>query len=602
MTLDNQDSQDQSSNNTLFKLPIEYLDTKRVLDNHIIEDLELSQKQLDVNSPQDSSNLTDHTRSHDGLLNEIYQPKSIIAKEYLYKQSQFYTSDKHFLKDTQKILKKWKILSNDVRDKQTNCFDKTYNLWKTMKEDTTFIEKYFYVDIERFSFLNKSSLFLQILSIYNLFSPVLSLLLPVILMIVPFFMLKINGVDLTIESYIKVLSNLLSKHALGNIFTVMREASWEKRVYGIISILFYMFQIYQNTLTCYRFYKNFSTIHSEIIVIRDYLKETIINMESLENIISKHKSYIEFYNDVKNKRIAIINVLSELERIENISSVKTLYNNLYQTGYILKWYYDLHIDNDIDDLINYSHGLNAYIEHMSSLSNSIHKKVLHKCTFSKKTTKLYDCFFPCQENLTQDTTTVKNTINIDKNMIITGPNAAGKTTILKSALFNIIFTQQHGFGYYSKAQLDPYDYIHCYINIPDTSGRDSLFQAEARRCKEIISSIKKKQRHFCIFDELYSGTNPHEAVASAYGLIQYMIELGNIDFILTTHLTELCNLLDNDIHNRHMDVNCKNKYDFTYTYKLCDGISTVKGGLKVLYDLEYPEYILEKTNSLLNST
>ena len=68
----------------------------------------------------------------------------------------------------------------------------------------------------------------------------------------------------------------------------------------------------------------------------------------------------------------------------------------------------------------------------------------------------------------------------------------------------------------------PYDTIHCYLNIPDTSGRDSLFQAEARRCKEILESLEDNKKHFCIFDELFSGTNPNEACASSYGFIKYL--------------------------------------------------------------------------------
>ena len=80
---------------------------------------------------------------------------------------------------------------------------------------------------------------------------------------------------------------------------------------------------------------------------------------------------------------------------------------------------------------------------------------------------------------------VKNTYNLDKHMIITGPNAAGKTTLLKTTLFNIILSQQIGYGCYKSASLVLFNNIHCYINIPDTSGRDSLFQAEARRCKDI---------------------------------------------------------------------------------------------------------------------
>lgn len=57
---------------------------------------------------------------------------------------------------------------------------------------------------------------------------------------------------------------------------------------------------------------------------------------------------------------------------------------------------------------------------------------------------------------------------------------------------NIILSQQIGYGFYDSANINPYDYLHSYLNIPDTSGRDSLFQAESRRCKEILDSLEKK--------------------------------------------------------------------------------------------------------------
>ena len=83
-------------------------------------------------------------------------------------------------------------------------------------------------------------------------------------------------------------------------------------------------------------------------------------------------------------------------------------------------------------------------------------------------------------------------------------------------------------GFYNNATINPYKYIHCYLNIPDTSGRDSLFQAEARRCKEILDSVvNNKERHFCIFDEIYSGTNPYEAISGAYAYLTYLSKYGN---------------------------------------------------------------------------
>ena len=50
-----------------------------------------------------------------------------------------------------------------------------------------------------------------------------------------------------------------------------------------------------------------------------------------------------------------------------------------------------------------------------------------------------------------------------------------------------------------------------------------------------------------------------------------------------------------------MEVNIKSDYNVEYMYKYKKGISTIKGGIKVLYDLEYPESIIEKTKQILNT-
>ena len=74
-----------------------------------------------------------------------------------------------------------------------------------------------------------------------------------------------------------------------------------------------------------------------------------------------------------------------------------------------------------------------------------------------------------------------------------------------------------------------------------------------------------------------------------------------MDFILTSHLLELCTLLKDDIQNNHMDVEKIDNFNFNYTYRLNPGISTIKGGLKVLYDLNYPDEILEMSNKIIQT-
>jgi DNA mismatch repair ATPase MutS len=199
---------------------------------------------------------------------------------------------------------------------------------------------------------------------------------------------------------------------------------------------------------------------------------------------------------------------------------------------------------------------------------------------------------------------VKNKILLHKKTTITGPNAAGKTTLIKSTLLNVILSQQLGYGFYKKAKLLPYHYVHSYLNIPDTSGRDSLFQAESRRCREILTCLLENntKRHFCIFDELYSGTNPYEAVASAFGFIKYLNKFENLDLLLTTHYTKLCELLhDENVQNMHMKIELCESGQIKYLYKLDKGISSIKGGIKVLEDLDYPAEIINSTRVIINS-
>lgn len=566
--------------NSTFELPIFYVEEKQRLDENIIDDLELLE-------------LNEDSEVRQGLLETIIQPKSKIGVERLNTLSEYYTNNKKFLKDTQKILGGWKADEN-IESKQKQ-YDDFYELWKNIKNDENFIDRYYYVDIEFFKFLNNSPLFLQILSLYNLVSPILSLILPIILLIVPFFMLKFSGIAITLDSYYKVLVNIFSKHALGNIFTVMGDISWEKRLYAVVSIVFYFFSIYQNSLVCYRFYKNFGTIHDDLFSLKEYLTTTVENMNILEQSCMKYTSYVPFLQSIYPHKQHCMRLVETLNVITQFD-LKNLTSKSKQIGYIMKHFYEFHTNKDIQNTIEFSLGVNAFMEHMNGLNELRREKLINKCKFGKNT-KLKNAYFP---HLIHNEP-VKNDIDLSKNIAITGPNASGKTTTLKATLFNLIFSQSFGYGFYSGATISPYNRIHCYLNIPDTSGRDSLFQAEARRCKEIIESLEDGKRHFCIFDELFSGTNPNEACASSYGFIKFLIKQKNIDFILTTHLMDLCKKIDRMMTNNHMYVERLDDYNFNYTFKMISGISNVKGGLKVLADLHYPKYILDEANEALKN-
>jgi DNA mismatch repair ATPase MutS len=340
-------------------------------------------------------------------------------------------------------------------------------------------------------------------------------------------------------------------------------------------------------------------IHNYIFKFKKYLEYTLetINYHRLKT--DKLTKYKHFNEDLDENTRILISLHNELSKI---TPFKFSLSKINEIGHIMYCFYQLYNNPIYNNAILYSFGFNGYFSIMYNLATNISENKIVKTTFVSEGKPVFKKMYYPKFINEEKQKIVKNNCNLNKNMIITGPNASGKTTTLKTALINIILSQQIGFGCFDSLKLKPYDNLHCYLNIPDTSGRDSLFQAEARRCKEIIDCIdentSKGLTHFCIFDELYSGTNPEEAVVSANAFMEYIVKNPNVTCILTTHYTKLCKKLSKNKMIKNFNMKTLKKNDnFEYTYELEEGISKVKGGLKVLHDMKYPKEILDLTQS-----
>ena len=348
-------------------------------------------------------------------------------------------------------------------------------------------------------------------------------------------------------------------------------------------------------------------IHDYLDKFKKYLSFTLKIMDYHLTKSSKLSTFSDFNSSIVKYKNTIIKLKEEMDKVTPFS---VSVSKITEIGHIMHIFYQIFDNKEYNDAFQFSFGFNGYYNLLHGLHVNVSNFKINKASFigkkekrrekkkEKKSSKpiFKKMYYP---KLINEPNMVTNNCNLNKNMIITGPNASGKTTILKSAFINIILSQQIGFGCFESLNLHPYDNFHCYLNIPDTSGRDSLFQAEARQCKEIIDSIneKKEETHFGIFDELYSGTNPEEAIVSAKGFLQYIIKNDNVTCMLTTHYFNLCKKLDKNkkIQNFNMET-IKNSDNFEYTYKLIEGISKIKGGLKVLTDMNYPKEILSTFN------
>ena len=567
-----------------FKLPIYYNEKKRKLNSNIIKDLELI-KNADSSAESDISN-NQSKSMYDHYLN-VETP---LAASLVNTLSEYYTTDVNFLKDNQKVLKQY------VRLDESRNYEQMIHLWKEIKNDTGFKDKYFYINWKMWEWLNKSEHFLQIMSVYNMISPLISLIVPIIILIVPFFVIRIKGVVLTIDEYIEVLKVVMSNHAIGKLFTQFNNVSTSEKAYLLVSALFYVFSIYQNILVCIRFNDNMRKIHRYLGDVRDYLDNTIRTMQNYITYSEEMVTHINFTQTLKTNMNTLEEFRDKLYLISNYELSN--YKKLFEIGSVQKYFYELYQDEQYNAAIEYSFGFNGYIDCIEGLQDNIIEKKIHMCEYTDKGSKvkINNNYYAALK----DDMPIRNDIQLKDNLIITGPNASGKTTILKSVMLNLIFSQQFGCGFYESAKIRPFDHIHCYLNIPDTSGRDSLFQAEARRCKEIIDCVNenKQETHFGIFDELYSGTNPDEAVVSATAFMEYMSKFKNVSCMLTTHYTKVCTNLNDKVRivNMFMETS-KSKLNNTikFKYQLKRGISRVRGAFNILTEMNYPKEILQKT-------
>lgn len=593
-----------------FKFPIEYITDKNCfeLKKSIINDLELNTINNTNTNKEELYSIYDYL--HDQTIINIDPYFQKYKLKYYEKISRKYTTDITFLEDYQKYFKSNIFI--ELSDEIENTLPLTISIskiWNEIKYNKYFKETYYYIEWNYLEFMNKSEIYLQIMNTLNLTSPIISLLSPLMIFITPFYMLKTMGVNITLKMYLCTLKHILYNN-LNNIrILISKDVSINQKIYIIMSFAYYIYITYSNIMNYLNFNKKMSQIYNYFNIINDFLILMHKQMNKYINYINSdsctikspaHKIFNQQIIDKYNKTI---------EWSKNIEFIKGKWSILKATelGKVMVEFYKYHYSEEYNEHMLYLMGLSGYFNFMKRINTLYNNNNIACCKFTNDNkTFIHNNYYA---PLTKQKNIVKNNIKLRKNLIISGPNASGKTTIMKSVFLNIVLSQQFGVGFYDvKTKITPYEHLHCYLNIPDTSGRDSLFQAEARRCKEIIDELKetKDKKHFIMFDELFSGTNPEEAVKTSLALITYLQKHSNIRFMLTTHYHDICKktLSLKTIKNKQMEIkrigkNDDNKKqnntdtDIIYTYKIKNGISKEKGGFNVLKNMEYPKEIYE---------
>jgi DNA mismatch repair protein MutS len=194
------------------------------------------------------------------------------------------------------------------------------------------------------------------------------------------------------------------------------------------------------------------------------------------------------------------------------------------------------------------------------------------------------------------------------NIILTGPNAGGKSTFLTGVTTSLLLSQTFGIAPAKEAILTPFDKINTSIDITDDiAAGKSLFMAEVDRAQKhisLLSGLQQNEFSFSIFDEPFSGTNPTEGAAAEYSVLEAMADYTNTLNMVATHYP-IVMLLEKNFPEKGF-VNYKvyityqgAKKKLNYTYKVVPGKSNQTIAIDILEEQGYDIKLLKRAREII---
>lgn len=195
---------------------------------------------------------------------------------------------------------------------------------------------------------------------------------------------------------------------------------------------------------------------------------------------------------------------------------------------------------------------------------------------------------------------VYNTIEADKNVLITGCNASGKSTFLKTVALNAIFAQSFGMVFADKYSA-PYFKIYSSMALRDDINEgESYFMSEIKSLKRIVDECENNTVPIlCVIDEVLRGTNTIERIAASVEILKSLSDDDIICFA-ATHDLELTGLLADYYDNYHFSEEVLND-DVKFSYKLMSGAEASRNAIRLLAVMGYSEDIVNKATDRANS-
>ncbi|MBW1739508.1 MAG: DNA mismatch repair protein MutS [Deltaproteobacteria bacterium] len=214
---------------------------------------------------------------------------------------------------------------------------------------------------------------------------------------------------------------------------------------------------------------------------------------------------------------------------------------------------------------------------------------------------------PVIEKLVSSERFVPNTIEMDHTsrqvLIITGPNMAGKSTLLRQVALLVLMAQMGSFVPAEAASIGIVDRIFTRVGALDSLAEGkSTFMVEMQETANILNNATEKS--LVILDEIGRGTSTFDGLSIAWAVAEYLHEWKGhgIKALFATHYHELTDLALTKPRVKNYNVAVKEwNEEVIFLRKLVEGSTNRSYGIQVARLAGIPAQVLERAKEILKN-
>ena len=210
-----------------------------------------------------------------------------------------------------------------------------------------------------------------------------------------------------------------------------------------------------------------------------------------------------------------------------------------------------------------------------------------------------------EKQLPMDEEYVPNDVLLDNNgqqiIIITGPNMAGKSALLRQTALIVLMAQMGSFVPAESASIGVVDKIFTRVGASDNiSLGESTFMVEMNEAASILNNLS--ERSLVLFDELGRGTSTYDGISIAWAIVEYIHEQkGHAKTLFATHYHELNEMEESFQRIRNYNVSVREANGkVIFMRKLVRGGSEHSFGIHVAKLAGMPASNIQRANQILS--